>query len=273
VQDKNEYLMKKYAVIVAGGTGKRMGTQVPKQFLLLQGRPVLWHTLTLFLNAYEDLEIILVLPEEHMKTGLAILGSTSASGRIRIVAGGETRFHSVQNGLELIGGQGLAGSTTGAKIGDGGQLPAMDKREAGIKGSGLDRPAPEESVIFVHDGVRCLPTKALVHRCYESAVRYGSAIPVTGSRDSVRLVTDSGNEALERSRIKLVQTPQTFLSSVLLPAYAVSFEERFTDEATVAEASGHKIHLVEGEINNIKITTPADMIIAEQLLGSQGAGF
>jgi 2-C-methyl-D-erythritol 4-phosphate cytidylyltransferase len=222
--------MKKYAVIVAGGIGKRMGTQAPKQFLLLQGRPVLWHTLTIFLDAYEDLDIILVLPEEHMDTGRAILGSTHAHGRIRITAGGETRFHSVRKGLELMGG--------------------------------------EESVIFVHDGVRCLLTKELVHRCYESAVAFGSAIPVIESRDSVRLVTASGNEALERSRVKLVQTPQTFLSTILLPAYAAAYQERFTDEATVVEAAGHMVRLIEGELNNIKITTPADMIIAEQLLGA-----
>jgi 2-C-methyl-D-erythritol 4-phosphate cytidylyltransferase len=271
--------MKKYAVIVAGGAGTRMGTQSPKQFLLLRGKPVLWHTLTVFLNAYEDLEIILVLPEEHLETGRAIVNSMGVAGaagrRVRIVGGGVTRFHSVQKGLRLIEQDGL--------------------NEMGERG-GIER-----SVIFVHDGVRCLLTEALVHRCYEGAVEYGSAIPVIDSRDSVRLIAAKGNEAggekgiaegtgrggkfggsgaaegkggmgkseaVERHRVKLVQTPQTFLSSVILPAYAVEYQERFTDEATVVETAGHPVHLVEGEINNIKITMPADLSIAELLLRS-----
>jgi 2-C-methyl-D-erythritol 4-phosphate cytidylyltransferase len=220
--------MKKYAVIVAGGSGQRMGTQVPKQFLLLQSKPVLWHTLNVFLGAYEDLDIILVLPEEHMETGKKILYATIAPERIRIVAGGATRFHSVQNGLRTI---------------------------------------REESVIFVHDGVRCLLTTSLIHHCYEQALEHGSAIPVIDCRDSVRLITPEGNEAIDRSRVKLVQTPQTFVSSVLVPAFTAEFREEFTDEATVVEAAGNPIHLVDGEINNIKITMPADLAIAEELLG------
>jgi 2-C-methyl-D-erythritol 4-phosphate cytidylyltransferase len=110
-------------------------------------------------------------------------------------------------------------------------------------------------------------TKALVHRCYEQAVRLGSAIPVIDSKDSVRLMTPEGNEAIDRSRVKLVQTPQTFLSSVLLPAFAATYREAFTDEATVVEAAGKTVHLVEGEVNNIKITLPADLVMAEGLLG------
>jgi len=243
--------MKKYAVIVAGGAGTRMGTSSPKQFLLLRGKPVLWHTLTVFLNAYEDMEIILVLPEEHLETGRAIVEATGGAARIRITTGGVTRFHSVQKGLRLIEQDGL--------------------NEMGERG-GIGR-----SVIFVHDGVRCLLTGDLVHRCYEGAVEYGSAIPVIDSRDSVRLIAAGSeamggkeamgkSEAVERHRVKLVQTPQTFLSSVILPAYAVEYQEWFTDEATVVETAGHPVHLVEGEINNIKITMPADLNIAELLL-------
>lgn len=220
--------MKKYAVIVAGGSGTRMSTPVPKQFLLLRGRPVLWYTLNVFLDAYEDLEIILVLPEEHLETGRNIVQSTYASHRIRMVPGGTTRFHSVQNGLQEI---------------------------------------REESVIFVHDGVRCLLTVDLVHRCYEEAVRSGSAVPVIESRDSVRLLTPTGSEAVERSRVKLVQTPQTFLSHILLPSYKVEYHEQFTDEATVVEAFNYPVHLVEGEVRNMKITMPVDLVVAEQLLG------
>ena len=219
--------MKKYAVIVAGGSGLRMGTQVPKQFLLLHGKPVLWYTLDVFLRAYEDLDIILVAPEEHMETARTVVYATMAPERVRIVGGGETRFQSVRNGLQ---------------------------------------PIREEAVIFVHDGVRCLLSTGLVHSCYEQAVRLGSAIPVVDSKDSVRVVTGADSAAIDRSRVKLVQTPQTFLSSILLPAYAQEYRESFTDEASVVEASGGKVNLVAGETNNIKITTLIDLVIAEKLL-------
>ncbi|HMH24196.1 MAG TPA: 2-C-methyl-D-erythritol 4-phosphate cytidylyltransferase [Puia sp.] len=254
--------MNKYAVIVAGGSGTRMGTPTPKQFLLLKGRPVLWHTLTIFLQAYDDLEIILVLPEEYLGEGRALADATGEAGRIRITGGGATRFHSVQKGLGMIGE-----SVTG----EGGMREGTE--QTGSEGRGY--PAFEdghrtrgESVIFIHDGVRCLLTRELVHRCYAGAVAFGSAIPVINTKDSVRLLTATGNEAVERSRIKLVQTPQTFLGSIILPAYsaAVEYHERFTDEATVVEAAGHSLHLVEGELNNIKITTLEDMTIAEGLL-------
>jgi 2-C-methyl-D-erythritol 4-phosphate cytidylyltransferase len=219
--------MKKYAVIVAGGSGSRMGSAVPKQFLLLGGRPVLWHTLEAFLGAYEDLKIVLVVPSEHMEMALGVVGATRGPERVQLTAGGNTRFYSVRNGLEMI---------------------------------------KEDSVIFVHDGVRCLVSGELIRRCYEQAVSLGSAIPVVDSKDSVRLVTEGGNEAVDRSRVKLVQTPQTFLSTILLPSFRVEYREEFTDEATVAEAAGYKVELVEGEINNIKITTPIDLLIAEGLI-------
>jgi 2-C-methyl-D-erythritol 4-phosphate cytidylyltransferase len=219
--------MKKYAIIVAGGSGVRMGTTVPKQFLLLHGKPVLWYSLNVFLRAYSDLEIILVLPAEHMSRGLDLLDKMTDKERIRIVEGGMTRFHSVANGLRLV--------------------------EA-------------DSVVFVHDGVRCLVSTALVHRCYEEALASGSAIPVIDSRDSIRMVMDDGNVVIDRTRIKLVQTPQTFLSKILLPAYQTEYRLAFTDEATVVEAAGHTVQLVEGEANNIKITMPVDLVIAAQLL-------
>jgi 2-C-methyl-D-erythritol 4-phosphate cytidylyltransferase len=222
--------MKKYAVIVAGGSGVRMGGPVPKQFLLLRGKPVLWYTLNTFLAAYADLSIVLVAPADHAETCRELIDSTVAAQRIQMVAGGDTRFHSVRNGLAVI---------------------------------------QEEAVIFVHDGVRCLVSTPLIHRCYEAALRSGSAIPVVGSRDSVRLVTAAGSEAIDRSRVKLVQTPQTFLSKILIPAYQAEYRPEFTDEATVVEAAGHTVYLTEGEPDNIKITLPADLLIAERLL--QGA--
>jgi 2-C-methyl-D-erythritol 4-phosphate cytidylyltransferase len=219
--------MKKYAVIVAGGSGSRMGAEMPKQFLELCGRPILWYTLNTFLSAYEDMPIVLVAPEHHQETTRALVATTAFPKRIELVVGGATRFESVRNGLAVIG---------------------------------------EESVIFVHDGVRCLVSRELIHRCYEGAISHGSAIPVVDSRDSVRLVTAAGSEAIDRTRVKLVQTPQTFLSTILLPAYRVDFRESFTDEASVVEAAGHSIHLVEGEVDNIKITVPTDLTLAERVL-------
>ncbi|HYO22791.1 MAG TPA: 2-C-methyl-D-erythritol 4-phosphate cytidylyltransferase [Flavisolibacter sp.] len=221
--------MKKYAIIVAGGSGKRMGTAVPKQFLMLHGKPVLYYTIKTFLEAYEDLQLILVLPEEYTDLGREIIDAIYDYERIQITAGGETRFHSVQNGLRLVHG---------------------------------------DAIIFVHDAVRCLATADLIHRCHEHALQMGSAVPVTMSRDSVRLLNEelNDNEVLDRNKVVLVQTPQTFHSRILLPAFEIDFKERFTDEATVVEAYGLKISLLEGEENNIKITRPVDLLIAEKLL-------
>jgi 2-C-methyl-D-erythritol 4-phosphate cytidylyltransferase len=220
--------MKKTAVIVAGGNGTRMNTALPKQFLLLNGRPVLYYTLDTFLKAYDDLAIILVLPEEYVSAGQEIIDAFFDYNRIQITVGGRTRFHSVQNGLQLI---------------------------------------TAESIVFVHDGVRCLLSTELIRRCHDAALEFGAAIPVTASRDSVRLLKeDESNQALERSMVKLVQTPQTFHSKILLPAFKIDFKDKFTDEATVVEAFGLKLHLVEGEENNFKITRPADLLLAELLL-------
>lgn len=226
----NNYIfvsMKKFAVIVAGGSGSRMNSNLPKQFLLLNGKPVLYYTIDTFLKSYPDLQIILVLPGDHIAAGQEIIDAFFNYDRIRITEGGRTRFHSVQKGLELI---------------------------------------TEESIIFVHDGVRCLLTQALIHRCFEGALELGSAIPVIDSKDSVRMITDNGNEALERSKIKLVQTPQTFHSKILLPAYKIDYKDKFTDEATVVEAFGLKVHLVVGEEENIKITRPVDLTVAEGMI-------
>ena len=225
---ENTTQLKKIAVIVAGGTGIRMNNTVPKQFLLLKNKPVLFYTIDTFLKAYDDMQIVLVLPEEHVAAGQEIIDAFFDYNRIKITIGGRTRFHSVQNGLALI---------------------------------------EEESIVFVHDAVRCLVTTALIKRCYDTAIEYGSAIPVINSKDSVRIVTGKDNSAVERSSVKLVQTPQTFHSKILLPAFNIDYKDKFTDEATVVEAFGLKVQLVEGEENNIKITKPADLIVAEQILG------
>ncbi|HEX2534608.1 MAG TPA: 2-C-methyl-D-erythritol 4-phosphate cytidylyltransferase [Chitinophagaceae bacterium] len=221
--------MHKYAVIVAGGSGTRMGTALPKQFLLLNDKPVLYYTLKAFLEAYDDLQIILVLPEEYTDMGREIIDAFFDYRRIRIASGGDTRFDSVKSGLRMV---------------------------------------ERESIVFVHDAVRCLTSADLIRRCYNNALEMGSAVPVVRTRDSVRILHEEANDnqAIERDRVVLVQTPQTFHSRILLPAFEIDYKERFTDEATVVESFGLKISLVEGEETNIKITRPVDLIIAENLL-------
>jgi len=219
--------MKKYAIIVAGGTGSRMGGAIPKQFMQLNNKPILYHSLKSFLNAYDDLQVILVLPAAFVGIGEEIVDAFFDKDRISITMGGDTRFQSVKNGLKLVG---------------------------------------EESIIFVHDAVRCLASVDLIRRCYETALKTGSAIPVIASKDSVRIVTEGESQALDRNKVMLVQTPQTFHSKILLPAYEIDFKDRFTDEATVAEAYGLTVTLVDGEETNIKITRPIDLLLAEQLI-------
>jgi 2-C-methyl-D-erythritol 4-phosphate cytidylyltransferase len=220
--------MKKVALIVAGGIGSRMNNDIPKQFLLLKNKPVLYYSIKAFLAAYDDMEVILVLPSEHIGKGQEIIDGYFDSAKFRITTGGRTRFHSVKNGLSLIG--------------------------------------KEDAIIFVHDGVRCLLTTKLIKECHQTALVLGSAVPAVSCKDSVRMVTNTGNKILDRKKIRLVQTPQTFHSKILLPAFEIDYKDKFTDEATVVEAFGLKVNLVEGEINNIKITTPQDLIFAEFLL-------
>jgi 2-C-methyl-D-erythritol 4-phosphate cytidylyltransferase len=219
--------MKKYAIIVAGGTGSRMGGNLPKQFMPLKDKPVLYYSLKVFLDAYEDLQIILVLPVAFIDVGQEIIDAYFEKDRIRIATGGDTRFESVKNGLKLI---------------------------------------EDESIIFVHDAVRCLASVKLIHRCYDVAMQTGSAIPVVLSKDSVRLITEDISEPIDRTKVVFVQTPQTFHSKILLAAYQIDYKDKFTDEATVAEAYGLKISLTEGEETNIKITRQIDLLLAEKIL-------
>ncbi len=221
--------MNKVAIIVAGGSGTRMGSDLPKQFLKINNKPLLFYTLEVFLRAYNDLKIILVVPDAYIEMACEIIDAYFDETRIVITVGGATRFESVKKGLQLV---------------------------------------EEESVVFVHDAVRCLVTTALIQRCYEKALETGSAIPVISCSDSTRLITEEGSEPLKREKLMLVQTPQAFHSKILLPAYQIDYKERFTDEATVVEAFGMKVSLVDGDRNNIKVTHPLDLAIAERLLSS-----
>lgn len=216
-----------YAVIVAGGQGTRMGTAVPKQFLELEGKPILFHTVQAFVNALPGVQIVLVLPAHQLSYAQMVLSSFPERIDLTIVAGGETRYHSVQNGLRDI---------------------------------------PDDAIVLVQDGVRPLASADLIRRCYQQAFDKGSAIPAIPATDSLRIVKNGHSEPLDRSNIRIIQTPQTFKASILIPAMQQSYRESFTDEATVVEEYGDEIFLIEGERSNIKITTPEDLLIAEALI-------
>jgi len=222
--------MEKYAIIVGGGSGSRMGTEVPKQFLLLLNKPVLWYSITAFLKSFNDINIILVLPDMYLTEGKKIAHSTSSPDSIKIIAGGTSRFQSVQNGLSEV--------TT-------------------------------QSVVFVHDGVRCLLQPDLIQRCYETAIMKGNAIPAISAIDTIRIETANGCELADRTKVKIIQTPQTFISDVLIKAYHQEYRYSFTDDASVVESTGEKIYLVEGDTTNIKITHKIDLLIAEQILNDR----
>ena len=224
--------MKKYAVIVAAGSGTRMGKDIPKQFLNLGAKPILYYTLDAFYSAYPDIEVILVVSSRFMKWGEDIAKAFNNTS-ISLIEGGKTRFQSVKNGLIMV---------------------------------------KEHSVVFVHDGVRCLVTGQLIHHCYEQAIVKGSAVPTVAVTETVRLLDGEGHHMLDRNLVRMVQTPQTFLSPLLLNAYHLDEQESFTDEASVVEASGEKVYLIEGEYTNIKITRPQDMAVAEEILRLRGVG-
>jgi 2-C-methyl-D-erythritol 4-phosphate cytidylyltransferase len=235
VNDADKYV-EKFAVIVAGGSGTRMGTAVPKQFLQLAGRPVLYYTLHTFVKAVPEVRLVLVLPAHQLSYAQMVLQAFGESRLdVELVAGGETRFHSVQNGL---------------------------------------RGVPPDALVAVHDGVRCLITESLVRRCFAQAAEKGSAVPAVPVADSIRELVDANGEdslPVDRARLRAVQTPQTFQASILLPAYKQAWREDFTDEATVVEANGGRIHLIQGERANLKITTPDDLILAEAILAARAA--
>ena len=219
--------MKKYAVLVAGGSGSRMKADVPKQFLLLKNKPLLVYTIESFLQADADINIILVLPEQHLQTGNDIVTEYFNGKEIIITSGGTTRFHSVKNGLMQI---------------------------------------QEDGIVLVHDAVRSMVTVDLIQRSLNEVLDKKAIIPAITSKDSVRIIDGEKNKSISRDTVMLVQTPQTFYSVDLKKAFEVEYNDSFTDEASVMEAAGHQIYIIAGEENNIKITHPIDLIIAEKIL-------
>jgi 2-C-methyl-D-erythritol 4-phosphate cytidylyltransferase len=224
--------MNRVAVIVAGGSGTRMGKELPKQFLLLNGKAILIHAISAFLRAYADIHIVLVLPKEYIELAKQLVGQASLSPNIEFVEGGATRFNSVKNGLQHV-------------------------RDA--------------ELVFVHDAVRCLVTPELIKSCSETASQQGSAIPVIPVRDSMRRVDPNHQTSVivNRENLVVVQTPQTFKKNILLSAFDVEYSSLFTDEASVVEAAGYQVHLVPGEETNIKITFPEDLQYAEWRLNRE----
>jgi 2-C-methyl-D-erythritol 4-phosphate cytidylyltransferase len=224
--------MNRVAVIVAGGSGTRMGKELPKQFLELNGRAILIHSITAFLHAYADMRIVLVLPKEFLELAKDMVKQATLSANIEFVEGGTTRFDSVKNGLQRVS---------------------------------------DADLIFVHDAVRCLVTPGLIKECAEAAGKYGSAIPVVPVRDSMRRIepADQSSVIVSRENLVVVQTPQTFKKNILLSAFAADYSPAFTDEASVVEAAGYQVHLVQGEETNIKITFPDDLIYAEWRLNRE----
>jgi 2-C-methyl-D-erythritol 4-phosphate cytidylyltransferase len=221
---------KEYALIVAGGKGTRLKSQVPKQFLELSGLPVLMHTIDAFFRYAPDIAVILVLPESDINTWHSLCAQYNHHKSIILQRGGETRFQSVRNGLQKIEGDGL---------------------------------------VAIHDGVRPLVTEKIIAESFKLARIHNTAIASVPLKESIRRTQDGTTKAVDRSQFKLIQTPQTFKVSLIKDAYQLHEDLNLTDDASVAEKAGIKITLFEGSYENIKITTPEDLIVAKALLESR----
>jgi 2-C-methyl-D-erythritol 4-phosphate cytidylyltransferase len=219
---------KKYAIIVAGGSGSRMNSSTPKQFIPINGRPVLMHTVQRFLDYSPNIQIILVLPTSQINEWYLLCEKYQFKSSIKIVEGGQTRFHSVKNGLNVI--------------------------------------TEPDSLVAIHDGVRPFIKKSIIQKSFDDAEKFGSAITCVALKDSIRYVDTTLNRSEDRSKFKLVQTPQTFQSSLIKNAYQTTPLTEFTDDAGVLESIGGKIHLIDGSYENIKITTPEDLLLAEAMI-------
>lgn len=223
--------MTKYIIIVAGGKGLRMGGEVPKQFLPVGGKPVLMRTMEAF-HAYDaEIRIVLVLPVAQQTYWKELCAQYAFTLPYRLANGGETRFHSVKNGLDTI-------------------------------------PADEDALVGVHDGVRPFVSTGVIARCYAEAARVEAVVPVIDVVETVRHLEGNGRSTtVSRDDYKLVQTPQVFSLALLKKAYAQPYVPAFTDDASVVEAFGHEVTLVQGNRENVKITTPFDLAVAEALVG------
>ncbi len=219
----------KYAVIAAGGEGARMNSRIPKQFLAINGMPILMLAINAFAEAIPSIQLIIVLPPAQIPTWKSLIGSLRFTVPHRIVEGGSLRFDSVRNGLEKV---------------------------------------PDNSLVAIHDGARPVVPHQLIRNCFLRAKEQGCAVPCIHPVESVRWIEKGMHRPVSRENIRIVQTPQVFQAALIKKAYQQPFRESFTDDATVLEASGHPIHLVEGYRWNIKITYPEDLAAAEAVMKS-----
>ena len=221
--------MNRYALIVAGGAGTRMGTDIPKQFLELAGKPVLMHSIERFRAFDNTIGIIVVIPENQFALWESLKEKHSFSVSHTLVKGGPSRFFSVKNGLQNV---------------------------------------DDNAIVAIHDGVRPLVSTDTIMRCFSAAGEFGNAIPVISLSDSVRMVTEKGNIPVDRNCLRIIQTPQVFKAGLIKKAYLQDFRPETTDDAMLLEKTGEKIHLVEGNRENIKITNPEDLTIAGALINT-----
>jgi 2-C-methyl-D-erythritol 4-phosphate cytidylyltransferase len=219
-----------YALIVAGGKGTRIKSKLPKQFLELNGLPILMHTINAFLRYSKNIFIILVLPEDDFETWAALCKKHNFTAKLVLQKGGDTRFQSVKNGLDKIEGSGL---------------------------------------VAIHDGVRPLVSEDIIGASYRLAAVHQTAVAAVRLKESIRMTDQDNTKAMDRSKFRLIQTPQTFEVNLIKKAYQIKDDPSLTDDASVAERSGHIISLFEGSYDNIKITTQEDLIVAEALMNSR----
>ena len=219
--------MRRAVIIVAGGSGTRMGEETPKQFLLLGGKPMIFRSIEAFYSYDRQIEVIVGLQDWHRELWKELCNEHSFAHRHRLSQAGETRFHTVRNALPLTG---------------------------------------ENSIVAVHDAVRPLVSDETIERCFYTATIKGTAVPCVEIPDSIRKVEGTGNQPVDRTSLRIVQTPQVFQSKILKESYKLQYQPGFTDDAGVVERAGYEIHLVEGNRENIKITTRTDYLTAEGLL-------
>lgn len=260
--------MRRFVLVVAGGKGLRMGRELPKQFIPLRGKPVLMHTLEAFYRWDAAAALVVVLPAEHRSYWEMLCREIGCRVPHVLVDGGETRFHSVRNGLDFLVQSVFdrpVGEETGLSV--TGQCAAQgDEIRANLPEM---RVVPEGVLIGVHDGVRPFVSPRLAEACFEEAARWGAAVPAVPMVDSIREIVGNGSRPVDRARYVAVQTPQVFRGDLLLQAYAQSYASYFTDDASVVEAAGGTIRMVEGDRENIKLTTPWDLTVAEAWLAKR----
>lgn len=219
-----------YAIIVAGGKGTRIKSALPKQFLELNGLPILMHTINAFQRYSKNIVVILVLPEDDFETWRSLCSKHNFTATLILQKGGDTRFQSVKNGLEKIEGDGL---------------------------------------VAIHDGVRPLVSEDIIGASYRLAAVHKTAVAAVRLKESIRMTDQDNTKSVDRSKFRLIQTPQTFEVTLIKKAYQIKDDPSLTDDASVAERAGQVISLFEGSYENIKITTPEDLIVAEALLNSR----